>query len=342
MGSLPDFLPGYQTIDDSNAREKFEQRWGSQLPTGAGLTAVEMIEQAEAGKIKAMMVVGENPLLSFPSPTRVRKALTSLDALVVADMFLTETAELATVVLPAASFAEKEGTFTNFEGRVQRVRKAIEPFGDSLPDWEIIVRLASSMGHVMPYSSPHQIKDEIDQLVPFYQRLAHHYLETEDSDWADLESERLGARRLYEGPFPSGFGRFSPVENATPKTVPRDGYPLTLLSGSILQHFGSGTRSLRASRLRNFSSRGWVEVSQADAEHLGYSNGESVRVISPDGEVATTVRITESLPQGMVFMPISFPDSPVNRLFSIALDPRVKTPDLKSCPIRLERTVNDG
>jgi len=289
-----------------------------------------------------MMIVGENPLSSFPSPSLVRKALTSLDVLVVADMFLTETAELATVVLPAASFAEKEGTFTNFEGRVQRVRKAIEPFSDSLPDWEIIVRLASSMDYTMPYSSPHQVKDEIDQLVPFYQRLAHHDFETEDLDWADLESERSGARRLYEGPFPSGFGRFSPVEHTPPKTASRDGYPLTLLSGSIPQHFGSGTRSLRASRLRSFSPRAWLEVSQADAEHSGYSNGEAVRVVSPAGEVTTTVRITENLPPGMVFMPISFPESPVNELFSIDLDPRVKTPSLKSCHVRLERIDKDG
>jgi len=303
---------------------------------------VEMIEQAGAGKIKGMMIVGENPLSSFPSPSVVRKALTSLDVLVVADMFLTATAELATVVLPAASFAEKEGTFTNFEGRVQRVRKAIEPFSDSLPDWEIIIRLAGRMGYAMPYSSPHQVKDEIDRLVPFYQRLAHHDFETEDLDWADLESERSGARRLYEGPFPSGFGRFSPVEYTPPKTASRDGYPLILLSGSIPQHFGSGTRSLRASRLRSFSPSAWLEVSQADAEHSGYSNGEGVRVVSPAGEVTTTVRITENLPPGMVFMPMSFPESPVNELFSIDLDPRVKTPSLKSCPVRLERIDKDG
>lgn len=154
MGSLPGFLPGYQDVHDVEARRKFEEKWGVHLPTATGLTAIEMIEQAAAGKLKGMLVVGENPVVSFPRPSLVKETLTSLELLVVSDMFLTETAKLATVVLPAASFAEKEGTFTNFEGRVQRIRKAIEPVGNSLADWEIIVKLARRIGHPMPYPSP--------------------------------------------------------------------------------------------------------------------------------------------------------------------------------------------
>ena len=342
MGSLPDFLPGYQGIDDAQARKSFEERWGVRLPTNAGLTALEMIEQAEAGKIKGMFIMGENPVLSFPCPSLVRNALASLEFLVVADMFLTETAKLATVVLPAASFAEKEGTFTNFEGRVQRVRKAIEPIGGSLPDWEIILQLAARMGYTMPYSSPQQVMDEIEELVPLYQRLAYGDFEAEDLDWADLESGRLGARRLYKGPFPSGFGRFSPVEYILPTNVSGDGHPLTLLSGSILPHFGSGSRSLRASRLRKFSPHAWVEISEADARHLGFSDGDVVKVASPAGEVTTTVRVTDTLPPGILFMPMSFPETPVNELFSIALDPRAKAPSLKTCAVRLERISTDG
>jgi len=342
MGSLPDFLPGYQGIDDAQARKNFEERWGVCLPTNAGLTALEMIEQAEVGGIKGMLIVGENPVSSFPHSSLVRNALASLEFLVVTDMFLSETAKLATVVLPAASFAEKEGTFTNFEGRVQRVRKAIEPLGDSLPDWEIILQLAERMGHPMSYSSPQQVMDEIEQLVPLYQRLAYGDFEKEELDLADLESDRLEARRLYTGPFPSGFARFSPVEYTPPTNVSGDGFQLILLSGSILHHFGSGSRSSRASRLQKFSPHAWVEISEADAKDLGFSDGDGVKVVSPVGEVTTTVKVTETLPSGMLFMPISFPESPVNELFGIALDPRVKTPSLKACAVRLERTGTDG
>jgi formate dehydrogenase alpha subunit len=341
MGSLPDFLPGYQAIDDAQARKSFERRWGVSLPTNAGLTALEMIEQARKGKVKGMLIIGENPVASFPRPSLIRDALSSLEFLAVADMFLTETAKLATVVLPAASFAEKEGTFTNFEGRVQRIRKAIEPLDDSRPDWQIVLQLADRMGRPMPYSSPREVMEEIEELVPLYQHLGYADFAAEDLDWADLESDSLGARRFYQGQFPSGFGRFSPVEYTPPGDIPGDGYPLTLLTGSILHHFGSGTRSLRTSRLRRFSPHSWVESSQADAKRLGLSDGDRVKVVSAAGEVTTILRITNTLPAGMLFMPMSFPESPANELFDIALDPRAKTPSLKRCAVRLERVSTD-
>jgi formate dehydrogenase alpha subunit len=337
MGSLPDFLPGYQSLDDARARSDFEKRWGSSLPGDAGLSALEMIEQAEAGKLKGMLIVGENPASSFPHPSLVGKALASLDFLVVADMFLTGTARLADVVLPSASFAEKEGTVTNFEGRTQPVRKAIEPIGECLPDWKIILQLSKEMGQPMPYSSPQEVRNEIEELLPFYQRPASADLEKEDVDWAELESDSVRTRRLYKGPFPSGFGRLSPAEYTPPAELSGNGYPLTLLSGSVLPHFGSGTRSLRAWRLKEFSPHSWLEVGQGDAKHLGLGDGDPVRVVSPAGELDTTIRVTGSLPSGLLFMPISFPDSPVNELFDIKLDPRSKAPSLKSCPVRLER-----
>ena len=277
-----------------------------------------MIGQAIEGKVKGMLIVGENPVLSFPSPSAVKEALASLNFLVVTDLFLTETARLASVVLPAASFAEREGTFTNFEGRGQRVQKAIEPHGDSLPDWEIILQLANSMGCPMPYSSTQQVMDEIKELVPLYRRPSN----------IDLV-------------LPKKLQRFSPVKYALTK-VPTDGYPLALLSGSILHHFGSGARSSRASRLKKFSPHAWVEISDADAKHLGLSDGDIVNVVSPVGKVTTAVRVTDSLPPGTLFMPISFPESPVNELFGITLDPQAKTPAFKRCAVRLERISADG
>ncbi len=171
MGSLPDFLPGYQCLDDEKVRKSFEGRWGHSLPANTGLSACEMFQQAERGKIKGMFIMGENPLASFPSPRSINKALSSLQFLAVADIFLTETAKLATVVLPAASFAEKGGTFTNFEGRVQRANQAIKPPGQCLPEWDMMQRLSKQMGYPLSYSSPQQIRDEIEEIVPFYQNL---------------------------------------------------------------------------------------------------------------------------------------------------------------------------
>jgi formate dehydrogenase alpha subunit len=337
MGSLPDFLPGYQSLDDGQARSDFEKRWGNNLPSKAGLSAMEMMEQAQAGKLKGMLIVGENPAASFPRPSLIRKALSSLEFLVAADMFLTETAKLADVVLPSASFAEKDGTFTNFEGRTQPVRKAIEPVGSCRPDWKIILQLSKEMGQSMPYSSLHEVMNEIEELLPFYQRPASADLEKEDVDWAELESDSVRTRRLYKGPFPSGFGRLSPAEYAPPTEPSGNGYPLTLLSGSVLHHFGSGTRSLRSSRLKEFSPSSWLEISRDDAKNLGLGDGDPVRVASPVGELTTTVRVANSLPSGLLFMPISFPDSPASELFDIKLDPRSKAPSLKSCAVRLER-----
>jgi formate dehydrogenase alpha subunit len=337
MGSLPDFLPGYQSLDDGQARSDFEKRWRSSLPSKAGLSAMEMMEQAQAGKLKGMLIIGENPAASFPRPSLIRKALNSLEFLVAADMFLTETAKLADVVLPSASFAEKEGTFTNFEGRTQPVRKAIEPVGSCRPDWKIILQLSKEMGQSMPYSSLQEVMNEIEELVPFYEHLTSADLEKEDVDWAELESDSVRTKRLYKGPFPSGFGRLSPAEYTPPAELPGNGYPLTLLSGSVLHHFGSGTRSLRSSRLKEFSPSSWLEISRDDAKNLGLSDGDPVRVASPVGELTTTVRVASSLPSGLLFMPISFPDSPASELFDIKLDPRSKAPSLKSCAVRLER-----
>ena len=193
----------------------------------------------------------------------------------------------------------------------------------------------------MSYSSPQQIMDEIEQLVPLYQRLTYTDFETEDVDWADLESDRLGARRLYKGPFPSGFGRFAPIDYIPPTNVAGDGYPLTLLSGSILHHFGSGTRSLRASRLKKFLPHGWLEISEVDIKRLGFGDGEVVKVVSPVGEITSTIRIADTLPPGMLFMPMSFPESPVGEIFGITLDPQTKTPCLKACAVKLERISTD-
>ena len=331
MGTLPDFLPGYQSVADDQSRRKFEECWKVSLPDKPGLTAVEFMEQAKAGEIKGLYIAGENPVLSFPHSALIAEALASLDFLVVQDMYLTETAKLATVVLPAASFAEKDGTFTNFEGRINRVQKAIEPLGESLPDWEILLQLADKMECPMPFSSLQQVMDEIEELVPFYEG----YTDIEKLYQAEPGIWETG--HAYGEQFLKGFARFSPVEYSPQTDGSKEDYPLTLLTGAILNHFGTGTRSSRSWRLRNFSPQAFVEISESDAKKLHINHGDKVKVISPVSELTTTAKTTDTLPEGMIFLPTSFPDTPATRLFSISLDPETKAPSLKACNVRIEK-----
>ncbi len=329
MGTLPKFLPGYQSVTDAQAREIFEERWGASLPAEPGLTILEIMEQVKKGKIKGMYIVGENPVLSFPNSRLITEVLSSLDFLVVQDMFLTETAKLANVVLPAASFAEKEGTFTNFEGRVNRVRKAIKPIGESLPDWEIILRLADKMGSPMPYSSLQDVMSEIEELVPSYED----YTDFERQDeLAYGETGRTYGRQLLKG-----FARFSPIKYTPQAGERKSDYPFTLLTGTTLYNFGTGSRSSRSLRLKKFSPEAFVEICESDARKLAITDGEKVKVISPVGEVTTIAKITDTLRQGMLFMPVSFPETPVNELFDIVLNPETKAPSLKACSVKIEK-----
>ncbi len=337
MGALPDFLPGYQSIADDETRTKFQQNWETSLPVNHGLTAVEIVELAKEGGIRGLYVVGENPVLSFPQSRIVTEALASLDFLVVQDLFLSETAKLANVVLPAASFAEKEGTFTNFEGRVSRVRKAIDPLGESLPDWEIFLRLADKMECPMPYSSPQQVMDEIERLVPLYEGISYADLDAKSLHQAEMGGNHLETRRIFGGQFLTGFARFSPVEYVPHIEEAKDDYPFALLTGTILQHFGTGTRSSRAWRLKKFSPQPFLEIGRSDAEKLGIGHGDEVKAISPVAELSATAKITDTLPEGTVFLPLSFPESPATRLFNIELQPKSKTPSLKLCNVRIER-----
>ncbi|NQT48311.1 MAG: molybdopterin-dependent oxidoreductase, partial [Chloroflexi bacterium] len=265
-----------------------------------------------------------------------------LDFLVVQDMFLTETAKLATVVLPAASFAEKEGTFTNFEGRVQRIRKAISPLGESLPDWEIVLQLASKINKPMSYSSLQQIMDEIEDSVPLYQGIGYSDSEVKGVYRAESGNGPLGVRRMYKGQSPRAFDRFCPAEWSPESRKIDDAYPLTLLAGTTLYQAGTGSTSSKSRRLREFQPEAFVEINEADARDLGINHGDEVNVVSPQGEITAKARIADTVAQGMSFMPICFPGSPVNALFDICLDARSKNPCLKACNVRLERMGSGG
>lgn len=317
MGVLPDYLPGYQAVTEASSRKKFEERWGAGLPAEDGLSALEMVDGAAGGKLKAMYIVGENPVVSFPEPARTEKALGSLEFLVVQDLFLSETAKLASVILPAASFAEKEGTFTSFEGRVQRLNRATQSPGEALADWEIIIKLAEKMGKPLPYASPAEVMDEIRETVPAYR-------------------VRLPGRARPA----AGKARFCPVAPVAPAR-PDEGYPYTLLTGASRFHQGSGTRSLRSARLKKWCPEALVEMGEPDARAVGLESGDRVRIVSPAGELTTTLEINRGLPPGMLFIPDSFPQTPVTGLFDTVLDPLSRSPALKTCKVKLERVSAD-
>jgi len=337
MGALPHFLPGYQSVADDETRARFGEACGADLPANPGLSAIEILQSARNGGIKGLYVVGENPLLSFPEGSLAADALAEVDFLVVQDMFLTETAELADVVLPAASFAEKDGTSTNFEGRVSRIRKAIDPVGESLPDWEAILRLAEKMDCPMPYTSPEQVMDEVERLVPLYEGINYSDLDTTSLHHAEMGGNHLDARRVSGGQFLTGFSRFSPVEYAPPAGGRNGDYPFALLTGSILQHLGTGTRTSRAWRLKKHCPQAHLDIGRADAEKLGLTSGDRVKVISPVAELTTAVSVTDTTPEGTVFLPLSFPESPAITLFSVAPDAESRMPSLKLCNVRIER-----
>lgn len=334
MGAIPDFLPGYQTSDDTETRKKFESLWGCRLPDRKGLTALEMIQQAKEGNVRAMYIMGENPSLSFPQPSLVKQALESLELLVVQDMFLTETAKLAKVVLPASSFAEKDGTITNFEGRIQKLNRALLPLSNSLPDWQIISKLSGSMGYQMSYASPDEVMNEIKELVPLY-RDAQRTSPAPDS--SQLTNRQIPDKKATDKAAAFHTAEYTPSAEGQP-----EGYPFILIAGSTLYHFGTGTRSSRASRLKKFLPEAYVEINQSDADSISIKNGDKVKVSSPAGEVTAVARISDTVGQGIVFMPISFPSSSTTALFDLVLEPQSKTPALKTCAVKLERIDSHG
>jgi len=337
MGCLPDFLPGYQPLSDAEARRKLGQAWGVRLSEKPGITALEMIEQAASGKVKGMYVVGENPAASFPNTGFTKAALANLEFLVVQDLFLTETAKLAHVVLPAASFAEKDGTFTNFERRVQRVREAIPPPGEAMPDWEIVAKLSTVMTYPMRYASPEAIMSEIAQTVPLYHGIEYAALNLGGVFWPKANGARFGTPRLYEGGFSPGFGTLAAIEPRAAEKAHKDGYNFELLAGRVLYRFGSGVRSSKSRRLGAMMPEPFVELNPADASSLGIKAGDQVKVASKSGEIALKAKVSAAVLPGTVFVPVSFPQNPVNTLFDIALDPKSKSPLVKTCRVRIEK-----
>ncbi|HHX23824.1 MAG TPA: molybdopterin-dependent oxidoreductase, partial [Thermoanaerobacterales bacterium] len=338
MGDLPNVYTGYQPVNNPDARQKFEKAWKVNLPEKPGLTAVEMFN--EAGKqIKALYILGENPVISDPDQNHVIEALKSLDFLVVQDIFLTETAQYADVVLPGVSFAEKDGTFTNTERRVQLVRKAVTPRGNARDDWQIICDLARHLGYDdMKYNTPSEIMDEIAKLTPSYGGIHYNRLEKSSLQWPCTDDTHPGTKYLHAGKFARGLGKFHPLTHRPPQEEPDKEYEFLLMTGRMLYHYHSGTMTRRSKALHEHKPDAYVEINLEDAKRLGIKEKDRVKVSSRRGEVETYAIVGERVRPGQLFMPFHYAESPANRLTNAeALDPVAKIPEYKVSAVKLEK-----
>ncbi|HDP36475.1 MAG TPA: formate dehydrogenase subunit alpha [Candidatus Atribacteria bacterium] len=341
VGALPNVYSGYQSVADENIRAKFEKAWDTELPSQPGLTVVEMMNEAAKGNLKAIYIMGENPMLSDPDINHVKKALENLEFLVVQDIFLTETAQLADIVLPATSYAERDGTFTATDRRVQRIRKAIEPIGESKPDWQIICELARKMGSErFEYSSPAEIMDEIASVTPIYGGIGYERIEDIGLQWPCPSKEHPGTPYLHQEKFSRGKGKFFGIEFKEAAELPDADYPFILTTGRTIFHYHTGTMTRRTEALNRELPTGYVEINFNDAEKLNIFEGEIVSVKSRRGKIEVKVLITRRVPEGVIFIPFHFAESPANALTNSAFDPVAKIPEYKVCAVRVEKKLS--
>jgi formate dehydrogenase alpha subunit len=335
MGALPDVYSGYQKVSDSKARRKFGAAWRRKLPASAGMTVVDMFDAALEGRLKAMYIMGENPVLSEPDSSHLVEAVNKLDFLVVQDIFLSETAELADVVLPAVTFAEKDGTFTNTERRVQKIRKIIRPRYGAMPDWKIISELSKRMGYDMEYRAPHEIMEEIALLTPAYGGMLHHRLDNFGLQWPCPDTSHHGTAFMHRKKFAKGLGTFDPVDFAPPAEMTDEEYPFILTTGRLYFRYHTATMCRRTATLEREEPECFVELHPRDAERLGVRSRSRVRVSSRRGEIVVNVLITERTPEGIVFIPFHFHDAAVNLITNPAVDPVAKIPEFKVCAVKI-------
>ena len=345
MGALPNLFTGYQSVTDPVIRNKFALEWGIEekdMDDQIGQTVVEMIDAAYQGELKMLYIMGENPVMSDPDSNHVRAALQKT-FLIVQDIFMTPTAELARVILPAVSFAEKEGTFTSTERRVQMVRKAIEPVGNSKPDWQIISMIAQKMGYSgLNYKNIEEILTEINRTTPIYGGITWERLEQNEKglQWPCPDISHPGTVFLHkEGKFSRGKGYFTPILFKEPAELPDSDYPLVLSTGRTLWHFHTGTMSRRSKTLNERVPEGYVEISQEDASKLKISDGEMVKVITRRGGIEIKARVSHKVKEGLIFIPFHFEEAAANILTNAAVDPVAKIPEFKVCAARIEKII---
>jgi formate dehydrogenase alpha subunit len=339
LGGLPNVFPGYQAVSDDAIRAKFAEGWSVPLdrlnPT-PGMTVTEIMDGALSGDIRAIYIMGENPMLSDPDLNHVEHALREVDFLVVQDIFINETALMADVILPGVSFAEKEGTFTSTERRVHLVRKALEPKGEAKPDWLLLTELAQRMGADWQYDRASDVFDEIASLTPSYAGMSHARLEQGGIQWPCPTPDHPGTPILHAGKFARGKGLFSAIDYVEPAELPDEEYPFILSTGRILFHWHGGTLTRRSPGLDSLAPEPEVEIHPQDAAVIGVEDGQLARVTSRRGTLEARVVVTRRSPPGTVFMNFHFAEAATNLLTAKHLDPQAKIPEYKVSAVRVE------
>src|SRR4030042_2857953 len=335
MGALPNYLSGYQLVEDIAVREKFEKNWERKLPAKSGLAVTEMIEAAVSGKIKALYIMGENPMLSEPDLIHVAQSLKKLKFLVVQDIFITETAEFADIILPGACFAEKDGTFTNTDRRIQRVQKALNPPGKAIADWKIICMISSALGYPMHYNHPSDILDEIAKLPPVYGGVTFKRIQNKGLQWPCRDSNDPGTSILHTKNFTRGKGRFIPVKYQPPAEIPDSNYPLILTTGRILYQFHTRTMTGKSKGLNEIAPLNFVQINDEDAKLFKIKDGDKVKIDSRRGSIIAKATVSSKIKKGVIFVPFHYADSPANMLTNPKFDAKAKIPEFKVCAAKI-------
>ena len=337
MGGLPDVYTGYQAVVNQAVKQKFGEAWGAKLSDKIGLTATEMFPAVLNGKMKALVILGENPVVSDADCLHVEKALKALDFLLVIDIFKTPTADMAHVVLPGAAFAEKEGTFSNTERRVQLLRKAAEPPGEAKPDWQIIQELSSRFGYPMDYASPRAIMEEIAKLTPSYGGITYDRLQGDGLQWPCPNTEHPGTKFLHQGRFTRGKGLFSAIEYKPAAETADEEYPFQLTTGRVHVHYHTGTMTRNSPSLEREISECFLEMHSEDASELKLGEGDWVVIASRRGSISSRVKLTDIAGRKTVFMPFHFLESRANILTNPTFDPVAKIPEFKVCAVKIQK-----
>ena len=342
MGAQPGDFPGYQKVKNPEVIAKFEKAWGVELNKEHGTHATDIFPKAIKGEVKGLYIYGEDPVVTDADTTHIIKALESLDFFVLQELFMTETAQYADVILPGVSYAEKEGTFTNTERRVQRVRKAVELEGEMRLDTDIIIDLMNRMGYPQPHLTAAEIMDEISSLTPSFGGISHARLDSEEVggkglQWPCPSKDHPGTPIMHVGKFTRGLGWFYPAEYIPSAELPDEEYPIVLMTGRILYHYNTRAMTGKTKGLMEIEGKSFIEMNYKDADALGIKNGDKVKVSSRRGQIETIARVGKKVSQGETWMPFHFPDGNANWLTNAALDKYARIPEYKVCAIKIEK-----
>lgn len=339
MGAIHMVYPGYQKVADQASRDKFAKAWGVEMPTNTGGRVTDFIEQAAAGTLKGLYVFGEDPVLSEPNQTHVKKSLENLEFLACQEIFMSETAKLADVVLPASCFAEKDGTFSNTERRVQRVRKAVNPPGEAKADWEILCLVSTAMGYPMNYKHPGEIFDEMASLTPSYGGISYERIEQVGLQWPCPTPDHPGTKFLHKDRFTRGLGLFHVIDFRPPAEVPDDEYPIILSTGRTLYNYNIGNMTRKSEAIHQKEPGNFVEVNAEDAQRFGIAQGGNARITTRRGSIVVAARVGDRVRPGTIWMPFHFIEASTNLLTNDAFDNITRTAEYKCCAAKIEKSA---